>query len=351
MRKLFLYPLSFLLILTLFASGCAAQNDALNEAHCPFLTDPVDLYMQRLAIMSQQDEAIGSLPYHQETIEKRGCAPLSIANPLIAAFGVTDRETAADLVYEVMAVLTPKRQYRRKPVSVERIARVLHQADRAESTGDFPQLARYVGMHPGEIRVTDDDLTAPQTAAALADNPPSMLVGRMYVQESWEEAVRVAYTLHEAGYDNALLMLGYAGAGTANTGAPLRSGDSGHYLSVCLHVGTFVSNGSLYVLDSLPRALSGEAFGPDLLFHVPYRFTEDEGAFRLSFTASRISPTVIRLSLRHVKLHRLTAMQQQAFDSSTARTQALIALQTELLTPLKLYGRCLAILSLPGIPL
>ena len=335
-----------LLLLQLLCASAAAE-----EALFPALSDPVDRYMQSLAIMSQQDESIARLPYHQENLEKRGCAPLSIANPLIAAFGVTDLQVAAGLVEEITAVMTPNREYRSRPIAPERISNVLHQADRAESVQDFPMLARYVGQYPGAIHVSDEDLAAEDVRALLAaqaDAPP-LISGRMYVQEDWTQAMRVVYALYEEGYEDAFLLLGYAGAGTASTGAPLRSGESGHYLSICIHVGTFVSNGSLYVLDSLPRALSGERYGPDLIYHVPYRFIDSDNAFSRTFEASRISPTVIRLSLTGGELARLTSLWQQHFTDQLERREALIALQAQQLMPLKLFGRCVMVVAQPDL--
>lgn len=340
MRRLFIFTLFLLLHFAL----PAAADDALY----PPLSDPIDRYMQQLAIMSQQDEAIGQFPYNRGNIERRGCAPLSIANPLIAAFGVTGNETAAGLVWEITAVLTPNRQYPSKPIAVERIARVLNQARRAETAEDFPLLSFYVGQYPGRIHVANGDITEADIRTLIAQNAetPLLLAGRMYVQDSWLETVRVVYALYEAGYEDAFVFLGYAGAGTASTGAPLRSGEYGHYLAAAIHIGTFVSNGALYILDSLPRALDGEPCGPQSIYHVPYRFTEDGGAFHLTFTASRISPTVVKLSLRSAKLRRLTDLQQQAFPSLQARHEALIALHAEQLAPLKLYGRCVMMIVL-----
>ena len=64
--------LSILLLFLLFALPAAAQ-----EALFPALADPVDQYMQSLAVMSQQDESLARFPYHQENLETRGCAPLN----------------------------------------------------------------------------------------------------------------------------------------------------------------------------------------------------------------------------------------------------------------------------------
>lgn len=338
-----LLALLLLLLLQLFPSAAPAE-----EALFPVLSDPVDLHMQQLAVMSQQDEIIGLLPYNQGTIESRGCAPLSIANPLIAAFGVADRETAADLVYEIMAVLTPKRQYRRRPVAVERIARVLHQADRAKSTEDFPQLARYVGGYPGVIHVSDKDLTDADVCALLAQEVDTLplIAGRMYVQEDWTQAVRIVYALYKNGHDDAIVYLGYAGAGTSSTDAPLRSGKNGHYLAAAIHVGTFIRCGAVYILDSLPRALHGESFGPEYTCHAAYPFIEDAD---FPFSASRISPTVIRLSPKPDMPRSLTALQQQAFSSPQEQQDALAALHADQLAALKLYGRCVIIVALSGM--
>ncbi|MBR5560227.1 MAG: hypothetical protein IKU73_02325 [Clostridia bacterium] len=339
--------LSILLLFLLFALPAAAQ-----EALFPALADPVDQYMQSLAVMSQQDESLARFPYHQENLETRGCAPLSIVNPLIAALGMTDLQAAAGLVQEGTAVLTPNREYRSRPVAVERIAHLLNRQDRAESVQDFPMLARYVGRYPGAIHVSDEDLSAETVRTLLgkeAGESP-LIVGRMYVQDDWTQAVRIIYALYEDGYEDAFVFLGYAGAGTASTGAPLRSGESGHYLAVGVHVGTFVSNGSLYVLDSLPRALSGEDYGPDCMYHVPYRFIEDDSAFSRTFAASRISPTIIKLSLSGDELLRLTGLWQQHFPERGQKQEALIALQAQQLMPLKLFGRCMMIVSQQNVP-
>lgn len=320
----------------------------------PPLADPVDQYMQRLAVMSQQDELVRALPYNGDTVENRGCGPVAAANPLIAALGVTDKEDAAQLVYEVMAVLTPKRQYRRKPIAIERMTRVLHQQDRAASTEDFPQLAQRVGHYPGEIISGNDDLTAAYVSRIIEDSGGGslpLLAGRMYVQDSWEETVRILYALHDARLDDALVCLGFGGAGTAATGAPLRTSGKGHYLGACIHVGTFIRTGAAYILDSLPRALAGEPFGPAYTCHVAYRFLEDDPAspFNSTFAPSRISPTVIKLSLQPDQLGALNALQQQAFASPEEKAEALIALHTRQLAPLKLFGRCTMLVSLQEI--
>ena len=333
-----------LLALCLTLSFALAQ-----EASPPLPDDPVDQRMQQLAVLSQQDVRIAALPYNNGTVGARGCGPVSVSNALIAVFGLTDADEAAQLTYEVMAVLTPKRQYRRSPIDIGRMARVLHQADRAKSVEDFPLLASFVGHFPGQILYQDRDMTAESLLGTLlqADDSPRLLAERMTVQDSWLEAVRIAYALDEAGFSNALICLAHAGAGTGSTSAPLRTSSQGHYLSMCMHVGTFVREGRMYVLDSLPRALAGESFGADSVFHVPYPFAQDSplSPFCSTFAAARISPTVIRLSLQPDALAALSQAQRACGDA-----QSPAVLHAELLAPLKLFGRCSMLVSLPERP-
>lgn len=343
MRRLLFAVLALLILL------CAAAQG--EEALYPALTDPVDQAMQQLAVMSQKDEIISTLPYNGDIVENRGCGPVSAANPLIAALGVTSEEEGAELVYEVMAVLTPDRQYRRKPIAIERMVRVLHQRDRAKSSLDFPLLAQYIGHYPGEVIANDEDLTSNyvRTTLIAADGGPAPLLGgRMYVQDSWEETVRILYALHEEGQDDALVCLGFAGAGTENTDAPLRTSGVGHYLGVAIHVGTFINTGAVYILDSLPRALDGEPWGKAYTCHVAYRFLEDDPAspFNSTFAPVRISPTIIKLTLKPEHLGALTAL---AGQPGAENTEARIALQTQQLAPLKLFGRCTMLISLRGL--
>ena len=62
--------------------------------------------------------------------------------------------------------------------------------------------------------------------------------------------------------------------------------------------GTFMENGRIYVLDSLPRAIAGEKSGyPDILRSV-YPVAQEKKAFDSMFESSRIRETVIRLQVR-----------------------------------------------------
>ena len=297
--------------------------------------------MQRLSVLSQRDEAIGELAYYTATIQRRGCMPVSIVNGLIASFGVTDRETAIGLVQETLALLVPRGSRGKAPVDLQNLAALLDPALRADGREAYPNLARTVGAYPGDVRVTQAHLSAREVLERLDGvQTPMMFVSRMAVYPDWTEAVALLMALHGMGMDDATLCLACAGAGTEASGAPLRSGKSGHYLTVLFHVGTFAESGTVYVLDSLPRALAGEPYTPygaaDEM-HTQYGFVQDS-AFNRNFTAARISPTVIRLSLTQNALEALRAEPEETALARRAR----------LMKPLILFGPCVMMLSLPG---
>lgn len=322
----------------LLALMCLAPHGYAQEAN------PVDERMQRLSVLSQRDEAIGELAYHTATVQRRGCMPVSIVNGLIASFGVTDRETAIGLVQEVLSLLVPRGSRGKEPVDLLNLPALLDPALRADEREAYPNLARTVGAYPGDVRVSQAQLGAREVLERLdGAQTPLMFVSRMVVYPDWTDAVALMMALHGMGMDDATLCLACAGAGTETSGAPLRSGKSGHYLTVLFHVGTFAESGTVYVLDSLPRALAGESYAPygqpDEM-HAQYAFVQDsqENAFNRNFTAVRISPTVIRLSLTKTALEALHAEPEE-----TA-----LARRVKLMKPLILFGPCVMMLSLPG---
>lgn len=333
-------PVSKAFLALLLALMCLAPRGYAQET----AGQPVDGQMRRLSVLSQRDEAIGELAYHTATVQRRGCMPVSIVNGLIASFGVTDRETAIGLVQETLALLVPRGSRDKAPVDLQNLAALLDPALRADEREAYPNLARTVGAYPGEVRVTQARLSAREVLEQLdGAQTPMMFVSRMAVYPDWTEAVELLMALHGMGMDDATLCLACAGAGTEASGTPLRSGKSGHYLTVLFHVGTFAESGTVYVLDSLPRALEGEPYAPygaaDEL-HAQYAFVQDSpgSTFNCNFTAARISPTVIRLSMTQTALEALRAEPEE-----TA-----LARRVRLMKPLVLFGPCVMMLSLPG---
>lgn len=278
-------------LLSLFASAAA-------EELYPALHDPLDRAVQELAIMSQRDEAFEDLEYNGGLLTIRGCLPVSMTNSVIAALGVTDRETAIGMVKETTDLLVFPRARKKGRVELQYLPSLLNPQERMEQEAAFPYMAKTVGRYPGEIRFVNGDLDVQKAHERLQEmNVPCMLVGRMTLQDGWMEMIRLIEQLDVMGYPDARILIAHASAGTESSGAPLRSGDSGHYLTLMIHAGSFLEEGRVYVLDSLPRAIKGEESGYTMILRRPYPFWQEYTAFKRVFDAGRISPTVIRLSL------------------------------------------------------
>jgi len=313
----------------------------------PALSDPTDIHMQQLGTIYQKDPRFGKLPYDTTRFSVRGCAPSSVANALIAAFGVTDEDTAAQIVEETLRILCPGQKYGRKPIDLNRLAHLLDPAFMAESAEKYPTLSSLVAAYPGVIDYSADTFTLERAlAAAQRRSEGGIATGRISVRDSWEDAVHILHALHEAEQDDAALILAYAGAGTSSEYAPLRTSAAGHYLALYIPVGMFAESGTVYVLDSMPRAVFGEAYRLGLAYRSCYAFVEEEpdASFNARFAASRISPTVIRIDLNEAALAQIESAAAAAPEGE--RAQARIAAHTEQMTYFKIYGTCTAILRL-----
>lgn len=314
------------------------------------LTDSVDQRLEEVCVMSQFDDRFQGIAYNEGLLRFRGCAPFSVANAIIAVFGVTDDAVAGQVVLETTQLLVPSHRQGTAPADMDALPNILNPQRRLEEAAKCPALAQIIGAYGGTISFAEKKLTAEAVQAHLAASAsPSMLVGRLAVNPSWEEAVRILLALYDAGQRDAYLCLAYAGAGTSTSSAPLRTGGAGHYLSLLIHVGSFWEDGSVYVLDSLPRALESEAYGDGRFLRSLYTFLTDRStsAFNTTFAAARVNPTIIRLSFQSPFVNALSDALCASYESPQARADALVSLQSSQMSPLILFGQCVAIISLP----
>ena len=290
---------------------CAFAPVLAQEQLTPPLAEGQAQAVQRLSIMSQQDEALDGLPYNGGFLRGRGCQPTSIANGVIAAFGVEDRQTAVELVKETTQVLVVPWERGTGRMVLGRIANLFSAQERAEEAQEFPHLAALMDGYDGEITVLEDKLNAELVAEHFAGLQAGMLVGGMQVHPEWTDLLGVMHKLYEMGMQDAVVTLASVGVGTGDSGMPLATGKSGHYLSIMMYVGSFVEEGRIYVLDSLPRALAGEESGNDLVLRQPYPFATKKRGFAEQFDARRIRDTVIELRPAQQQAWREAAPEQK----------------------------------------
>lgn len=353
-RNLLFSALCAMLISFLFIIPCALGESAEDESPAypplPVLSDPMDQHMQSLGTIYQKDPRFKKLLYDTTYFSIKGCAPSSIANAVIAAFGVTNADTAAQIVHETLRILCPGQKYGRKPIDQNKLSTLFNPQLMAESAERYPALSTVVGGYPGAIDFSLDRFTAELAANAIENHSGEnhMVTGRISVRDSWEEAIRILYMLDDAGMDDAVLILSYAGAGTTSADAPLRTSNAGHYLTLYIHAGMFAESGTVYVLDSLPRAVFGEEYRPGLAYRSCYAFVgeEPDSPFNAAFSVRRISPTIIRIDLNETSLQQIAGAQEAAPQAE--RAQARIGTHTSLMNRFQVYSTCMAILRFPA---
>lgn len=349
-RNMLFRVLCTLLLVLLAAAPCAFSETAEEERPSypplPVLSDPMDQHMQSLGTIYQKDPRFKKLMYDTTYFSIKGCAPSSIANAVIAAFDVTDADAAAQIVQETLRILCPGQKYGRKPIDQNRLSNLLNPQLMAESAERYPALSVAVGSYCGTIDFSLDRFTSDRVSAAIENHSGEnyMMTGRIGVRDSWEEAVRILYALHDAGMDDAVLILSYAGAGTTSSDAPLRTSNAGHYLSLYIHAGMFAESGTVYVLDSLPRAIFGEEYRPGLAYRSCYAFVEEkpDSPFNASFSVRRISPTIIRIDLNETSVQQIACAVEAAPQAEKA--QARIDMHTKLMSHFQVYSTCTALL-------
>ena len=319
-----------LLIAVMLLVGCGAAAEI--QAPFPALEDPLDGKIQRLSVMSQRDAVFEGIRYNNGYLSARGCQPVSLANALIAVFGVEDEEMAAGIVMETAQLLAlPGRQGKTK-IELTRIPLLMDAHLRREQAEEYPCLAEAIGPYKGDTHVADGQLDADMLEPLAAQAEGSFVfTGRMTVYPDWTQMLEVVSRLHELGEDDALVCLANVSTGKENSGMPLGLGASGHYLTLMIHVGTFMNEGRMYVLDSLPRALEGEKSGYEYVLRSPYPFAQGMKAFNQTLQASRIRDTVIRLTMRD----------QDAWAAADTQEKA------KMLGPLILYGPGVLVIAAP----
>jgi len=271
---------------------------ALSDGLYPKLDDPVDQAVQRLNIMSQRDEAFEGFEYNNGYLAGRGCQAVSLANAVIATFGVEDRETAADVVREAIGLLVLPGKQGSTRIELTRLPLLMDAQLRASQAEEYPALAKVIGGYDGKMLLPEqlEDLQIMEALMREMDGA-FVLTSRMTVHPDWTAMVELVAQLEALGLTDARVCLSNVGVGSKDSDLPLSLGENGHYLTVMMHVGTFMREGRIYVLDSLPRALKGETYGYIEEIHKPYPFWSEYTAFRSVFDAARISPTVVRFSL------------------------------------------------------
>ena len=178
-----------LLSMLLVCGGAAAQQG-----------DALDAAMERLCIMSQKDEAFTDTEYNGGYLPGRGCQPVSIANAVIASFGVEDRDTAIALVKETTQVLVVDHMRGEGRMELTRIPLLLSAEERIAQAQEYPHLAALIGKSASQITVLEKTLDAQGVEEYFGSRQaPALLVGKQTVYPDWEPMMEMIHRLYDMG--------------------------------------------------------------------------------------------------------------------------------------------------------
>ena len=276
MRRMFI----FLVILTLFPLAALCETGAQR--------------LQTLDILSQRDERMTGEKYYYQNMLFRigGCLPASISNALTALVGTPETDGPA-LALEVMRGLSENPSDRSLRADVSMLDYRLHNPFKS-AVQMQAMLESITDVVTVSSKLTPADVLN-QYAVSPEDHP--LIMRSLKVEDCWAWVLEMSEELCRRGHPDARFALCAASAGTEESGAPLSSGNSGHYITLYFVAGEFYEEGTFYLLDSLPRALPGDVYG--FMEHYPsrYPFTTRRNPFGSIYDATRITDPVLMFTL------------------------------------------------------
>ena len=230
--------------------------------------------------------------YMNAAFSAEGCGPSSVANLLASVLGVEDQTDMDGLLSEILWMLP----YNHVPSTTEADLRNMDRLGRI-SEEETPVLYRMTQRFGGHWTVIGEEAAPEELARLAADSvTPSFYAARFRLSERWGELTQLCSALYGAGLEEAVIGVGHLSVGNRNVDAPFRYRD-GHYVSLCIHVKTLMEEGSLYLLDSYPRALAGEKVGRGAYSDYYVLKVAPGETLNASFVLTRIKPEVVRIRL------------------------------------------------------
>lgn len=251
---------------------------------------PEDSFAQRMAdtaFISQRDKRFDVPAYqyiNHEPFWKNGCGPASLFNGLLAVFGDIPDEGLAEL-------MTLMADFHRPAAYGINYNRSLDLA--GPEIADYPTLAAAIGTVDRVVAmpVVNEDTVL----ALLGDGTEgtTVAIGRFSLSGSPETFVRIAQHLCEAGHEDAILCVATVSAGTAGVRSPFGMGENGHFITLVIQAGEFCENGTIYVVDSSPRALKNETLNESRTNHYFFAVTGGICDFRDNYHVVRLRQTLL----------------------------------------------------------
>lgn len=296
----------FLLLIGMFFPCCAPAEDA-----------PLP------ATISQQDARFSQWMYQGVSYSAGGCGPSSVTNALLTVLNVTDEDVAAQVAEEMLLLLCSPYDPAVTDMTIGRLAKLDTTA--LEDLARYPTLDALMRAYPGQVTYLSDEADASALTGWMEPGVQQLIICSLDRTNRWQRLCEMTDLLYRGGFADSTITLSHISAGNIETAGAFRSGRSGHYVSLHVPVREFTEEGAFYLLDSLPRALEGEAYGDGEIYRQPYDFLTPAGRaagmrpFLASLLPQRLSPTLIRLVPQGDALEAFSAA-LQAVDPADATT-------------------------------
>lgn len=335
-----------LVFVQLFAGQTALADDYPAERSLIYHPlSEIGEYASQVCILRQSDRALrkAAFMYHSQSFVDAGCTPASISNALAMIFGVTDHDQAVTLLRETMSMLS-NGNYKNSGCNLSLF-------NKMNKTGGIPEwnglsgtevLGPLVTAYAGDILFVDQSMTIEETMEQLLASPHMLLLSRRTLADDWSWLPILARALSDAGLGDARITLMQYSVGTNALLSPLCLSDQGHYISFYLQVDEYNTDGTIYMLDSIVRAVSLEEFY-DHISNQTYPYIDSKNqryreiAFNANFDLRRIADNTVQISLKY-------PLQREMLSLSP---EARMAAMAERLSSMGLYGYGVIAIQLP----
>ncbi len=287
---------------------------------------------ETLATISQLDPRFDGEEYTYFDLPFRSssCAPASVVNALVAALGITDPETAAGLTLDLLNLTTSGGNS--KTMNFQLLSRL---AEDPAPLQKYKTLHRVLSDWGGQAVYSGRALSQADIAAAVAAHPGQslLLLGSSRDENRWKTLYYMADWLYRNGHGDASISLAVLGTGTRDTDGAFRFGSSGHNVTLYFPIRPFIEEGTVYLLDSLPRALPGEEYdlvNPRAVYTRCYDFHPSNiekykfKNFLSRCQLERVTTTIVRMSPSPALLEDMKAAQTLEERASLCRYYLLL---------------------------
>lgn len=276
--------------------------------------------------------------FNFDELAVRGCGPVSVANAMLATFGVSDQEVTDVFLKEALNLIADYHSAKNHGITINNIEAFVELDEEA-----YPTIYAYKQAMAPNSCFSDQNLNAAELQKALepmiGTGDGAISFSKLSTNE-WITVARLCHWLSGIGKDDAIITLSVICGGTESTGTPFCDDADGHYMTLLVHVGEYMQRGSVYLIDSLPRAIAGEAYKNSIYWR-QYYFASSLShnlSFRRTYGIHRIQQTVIKMEL--LEKHR------EGLAGLTG--EALIEQEAALLKEIKTYGVGLLMVFVQG---